>query len=216
MLIDLHSHTWPLSDDSSLDANELIQRSKEAGIDGICLTEHDFFWNEEKVKELAFKHQFLVLPGCEINTDDGHILVYGLHRYVYGMHRTQELARMVEAAGGAMVAAHPYRRLLPWFAQKDPDAYHNAIERGKQVSAYQYVAALETENGRGSEVENAFSHRLAEAMELPETAGTDSHAFADIARCATYFEGDIRSLEDLITELKAGRFYPVALQKAGR
>ena len=198
-----------------LDPNELIERTKAAGIDGICLTEHDFFWDPVKIQELGFSHQFLVLPGCEINTDDGHMLVYGLHRYVYGMHRIKELARMVEVAGGAMVTAHPYRRLLSSATEMGSDDYHNAIERAKRMPAFQSATAIETENGRGSEVQNHFSRRLARELDKAGTAGTDSHEVIDIARCATYFEADIRSLDDLIRELKAGRFYPVSLQRAG-
>ncbi|HWO94222.1 MAG TPA: CehA/McbA family metallohydrolase [Dehalococcoidia bacterium] len=213
MLIDLHSHTWPLSDDSLLDPDDLIIRTKEAGIDGICLTEHDFFWDHEKVRQLAHKHQFLVLPGCEVNTEQGHMLTFGLTEYRFGMHRVEELARMVDAVDGAMIAAHPYRRQMPW-QPNDPNDYHRALERAKQNRAYRYVAALEIENGRGSERENEFSRRLATELEMPGTAGTDSHARKDIARCATYFEADIRSLEDLIQALKAGRFYPVTLQRA--
>lgn len=215
MLIDLHSHTWPLSHDSLLHVDELIERTKAAGIDGLCLTEHDFFWDAEKVRQLAAEHQFVVLPGCEVNTEDGHMLVYGLQSYTYGMHRVHELAQLVETVGGAMVAAHPYRRQMPW-APGDPDDYHRALETAKQNPAYAYVAGLEVENGRGNDRENAFSRRLAQEMELPGTAGTDSHMLPDIARCATYFEEDIRSLEDLIRELKAGHFYPVTLQRAAK
>jgi predicted metal-dependent phosphoesterase TrpH len=213
VLIDLHSHTWPLSDDSMLDPSDLIERTKAAGLDGICLTEHDYFWDTEKVRELAKKHEFLVIPGCEINTDDGHMLVYGLHRYVYGMHRVDELAQMVETAGGAMVAAHPYRRFIPWTPRTEQE-YHHALERAMRTKAYGYANALEAQNGRGTEFENTFSRRLAEEMQKPATAGTDSHAQRDIARCATYFEGDVRSLDDLIRELRAGRFYPVVMEKA--
>lgn len=215
MLIDLHAHTWPLSDDSLLDPDDLIERTKAAGIDGICLTEHDYFWDIERVRQLAAKHQFLVIPGCEVNTEDGHMLVYGLQNYTYGMHRVRELAQLVEAADGAMVAAHPYRRQMPWYPD-NPDDYHRALERAKNNKAYAHVAALETENGRGSERENAFSRRLAEEMRMAQTAGTDSHAQRDIARCATYFEQDIHSLDDLIRELKSGRFYPVTLQGAAK
>lgn len=213
MLIDLHSHTWPLSDDSLLDPDDLIERTKAAGFDAICLTEHDYFWDVARVRELAQRHEFLVIPGCEINTEEGHMLVYGLTSYSFGMHRARELARLVDAAGGAMVAAHPYRRQMPW-RPDDADDYHRALEKAKKNAAYEHCQALEIENGRGSERENAFSRRLAEALDMPGTAGTDSHARKDIARCATYFEAEVTSLDDLIRELKEGRFYPVALEGA--
>ena len=38
MLIDLHTHTRALSWDSDLDLDELIERSRKAGLDGVCLT----------------------------------------------------------------------------------------------------------------------------------------------------------------------------------
>ncbi len=213
MLIDLHTHTRPLSWDSYLTPDELVERTKAAGLDGLCLSEHDYFWKPEDVIALGKRHNFLVLPAIEINTDDGHMLVYGLSKYVYGMHRSHELARHVEQAGGAMVAAHPYRNQMPWQTD-DPQRYHEALVRASRNPAYQHCVALERINGRGTQKENAFSAALCDLMGMPGTAGTDSHARSDIGRCATYFERDIRTIEDLIEELKAGRFRPVDLTAA--
>ena len=213
MLIDLHTHTRPLSWDSFLTPDELIERSKQAGLDGICLSEHDYFWKPEDVLELAKRHSYLVLPAIEINTDDGHVLAYGLEKYVYGMHRSHELAHHVEQAGGAMVAAHPYRRQMPWYIESERD-YQEALVRASRNQAYRYCVALEVLNGRGSEKENAFSQRLCDLMSMRGTAGSDAHARHDIGRCATYFERDIHDVEDLIEELKQGRFRPVDLSTA--
>ncbi len=210
MLIDLHTHTKPLSWDSYLTADELIEHAKNTGLDGVCLSEHDFFWKPEDVRELAKRHDYLVLPGIEINTDDGHILVFGLQEYVYGMHRTRELVERVEQAGGAMVAAHPYRRQMPWYIRSERD-YEEALLRASRNPAYHYCAAMEVINGRGSEKENTFSQRLCEQMGMPATAGSDAHERSDIGRYATYFERDIHDVEDLIEELKAGRFRPADL-----
>ncbi|MEX2247379.1 MAG: PHP-associated domain-containing protein [Dehalococcoidia bacterium] len=210
MLIDLHSHTRPLSWDSYLSPDDLVERSKAAGLDGLCLSEHDYLWNPDDVLALGRRHNFLVLPAVEINTDDGHILVYGIDKYVYGMHRSHELAHHVEQARGAMVAAHPYRRQMPWYLEDDRD-YREALARASKNPAYQYCAALEKINGRGTVKENAFSAALCEFMEKPGTAGTDSHSRSDIGRCATNFERDVRDIYGLIEELKAGRFESVDL-----
>ena len=210
MLIDLHTHTRPLSWDSYLSPDELVERSKAAGLDGICLSEHDYFWKPEDVLELAQRHNYLVLPAIEINTDDGHILVYGLEKYVYGMHRSHELAHYVEEAHGVMIAAHPYRRQMPWYMESDRD-YQEALVRAARNPAYRYCAALEVINGRGTEKENEFSQQLCDLMQMRGSAGSDAHARIDIGRCATYFERDIDDSEALIEELKAGRFRPVDL-----
>lgn len=211
MLIDLHSHTWPRSHDSVLNPEDLVVRAKRAGLDAIVFTEHDTLWDEAAVREIAEKHEFPVFAGVEISTDDGHMLVFGIDKYVFGMHRSDTLAKYVEQAGGAMVAAHPYRRQMPWYVRNEED-YEQALQRASRNPAYQFCDAFEELNGRGSEKENAFSKRLGDMMGMPGTGGTDSHAIQDIGRCATHFERDVSGERDLIEELKAGRFYAVDLR----
>jgi predicted metal-dependent phosphoesterase TrpH len=213
MLVDLHTHTSPISWDSSVTPDELIERAKAAGIEGVCLTEHDYFWAPEEVRALARRHDFLVLPGIEINTEEGHILVYGIDRYVYGMHRSQELADHVARAGGVMIAAHPYRRHMLWY-QHGQSAHEDALARAARNPAFHLCTALEKVNGRAAQRYNEFAARLCDVLGLPGTAGSDCHSPSDIGRCATDFERDIRDLSDLIAELKAGRFHPVELQPA--
>ncbi len=211
MLIDLHSHTWPRSHDSVLNPDDLVERAKSAGLDAICFTEHDTVWDQREIEEMRARHNFLVLAGVEISTDDGHILAFGIDRYVFGMHRAPELARYVKQGGGVMVAAHPYRRQMPWFTRNE-DEYRAALEKASRNPAYEFCNALEAVNGRGSDKENEFSRRLCEKMALPGTAGTDSHAISDIGKCATYFDREIQDERELIAEIKAGRFYPVDLR----
>jgi predicted metal-dependent phosphoesterase TrpH len=211
MLIDLHAHTWPRSHDSVLSPDELVERAKRAGLDGIVFTEHDTLWDEQSVREISERHNFLVLAGVEISTDDGHILTFGIDRYVFGMHRSPELAKYVQAHDGAMVAAHPYRRQMPWYIRNEEE-YEQALQRAARNPAYNFCDGLEELNGRGSDKENAFSKRLCDRMGMPGTAGTDSHAIQDVGKVATYFERPIRDVRDLIQELQAGRFYAVDLR----
>jgi predicted metal-dependent phosphoesterase TrpH len=213
MLIDLHTHTRRHSWDSDLTPDELIEHSKRTGLDGICLTEHDFFWDLAEVRELSRRHSFLVLPGVEINTDDGHMLCFGLESYVYGMHRVAELAAHVQRAGGVLVAAHPYRRQLPW-RPDDAEDQQRALTRAAANPAYAVCAALEQINGRGSDVENAFAAAVCDSLGRPTTAGSDAHVAADIGRCATDFTDRIESLADLIEALKRGRCRAVDLRIA--
>lgn len=207
MLIDLHTHTRKLSWDSSLDASDLIERCRALGLDGICLSEHDFFWDDGAAQALADRHGFLVVPAVEINTETGHVLCFGLSGYVYGMHRWPELAEHVQRAGGAMVAAHPHRRRMPHQA-KDPTGYAEALDRACDDPFYQACAALETGNGRCNEVQNAFAHDLAQRLGRPATAGSDAHDPQDIGVCATEFDDRITGLRDLIDALHGGRFRP--------
>ena len=208
MIIDLHNHTIPRSYDSVLQPEELINRAKQVGLDGICLTEHDFFWEPSVVEELAVEHGFLVLPGVEMNTEDGHILVFGLERYVFGMHRTAFLKHIVDEVGGVMILAHPARRRL-----YPEDSLEEAVTRAYQSGVYELVDGIEILNGRATDTENNFSISLNQRLGLKATGGSDSHGAWEVGRCATVFERPIASLQDLITELKEGRFSPIDLRR---
>lgn len=211
MLIDLHNHTWPRSHDSVLDPADLVDRAREAGLDGICLTEHDTIWNPDDAQKLAEEKGFLVIAGIEISTDDGHILAFGVEKYVFGMHRAERLAAHVNERGGCLVIAHPYRRQIPW--KDTEEEWAKALQRATTNPAYEHCIALEVLNGRGNERENKFSQDLCEIMDLPGTAGTDSHAVHDIGKVATYFESDsIETWQDLVRELQARRFHAVDME----
>jgi predicted metal-dependent phosphoesterase TrpH len=210
MLIDLHTHTRRFSWDSDLTPDELVDLSKRAGLDGVCLTEHDFFWDEADVLALSKRHDFLVIPGVEINTDDGHMLCFGLKSYVYGMHRAPELAACLEASGGVMVAAHPYRRRLQP-GNADEAFAQAAVVRAAADPALADCTAVERINGRGSERENAFAAACCDLLRLSGTAGSDAHTATDVGSCATEFQSRITCVGDLIAALKGGQYRPVRL-----
>ncbi len=212
MLIDLHTHTYPQSDDSFVSVDDLIDRAKTLGLDGICLTEHDQFWNLEEVKSLSIRHEFLVLSGSEINTDAGHILVFGLQEYVFGMHKPAFLRQVANKVGGVMIAAHPYRRRYLSDPGKDPDARAEMLERALADNFFLMCDAIEGCNGRGKPDENEFSGDVGNAFVLPSTAGSDAHRLEQLGTVATRFDRRIKDLETLVSEIKAGRFRPEALR----
>jgi len=207
LIIDLHCHTKPWSDDSFLEPTELIQQAKQAGLDAICLTEHEWFWDKKALARLGQEHGFLVLPGVEINTDDGHFLVFGIEEYSFGMWRTEYLRQIVDEAGGVMVLAHPYRRNFY------RDDLQTAVERYCQKPFLQLVDTIEVLNGRASARETEFSQELCRRLNLKGIGGSDAHSTSDMPSCATLFERKISNVEELITELKAGRFRAVDLRQ---
>lgn len=208
MIIDLHTHTRPWSDDSELEPAELIHQAKKAGLDAICLTEHDWFWDKDELARLSQEHDFLVLPGVETNTDDGHFLVFGIERYSYGMHHTEYLKSMVDEAGGAMILAHPYRRNL-----HREDDIGDVVEQFCQRPFLRLLDTIEVLNGRGSERQNKFSQELCRRLNLKGTGSSDAHSLSEIPSCATLFENKISNVKELITELKAGRFRAIDLRQ---
>jgi predicted metal-dependent phosphoesterase TrpH len=206
MLIDLHTHTLPLSDDSELTPDELIAHAKSAGLDAICLTEHDAFWNDDDISALCRKHRFLVLPGVEINTEEEHLLVFGLTKWILGMTRAAFVRELVDEVGGVVIVAHPFRRKILRGEYTEDERYYRELNRAAENPFYRMVDAVEVFNARGLERENDFSRDLADRLNLRGVAGSDSHEVEDIGRAATFFKREVSSLEELIVELKAGRF----------
>jgi len=206
MLIDLHTHTNPRSDDSFLKPDELIVHAKRVGLDAICLTEHDWFWDEKEIAELCQRHKFLVLPGVELTTEEAHLLVFGLKKYVFGMHHASFVKKLVDEAGGAIIVAHPYRRHFPIGAEPEDERYYPALTRACENPVFEVADAIEVLNGRGSKKENAFSLKISKELNLRGVGSSDAHEIQDIGSAATFFERRIGNLQELIAELKAGRF----------
>ena len=213
MLIDLHTHSYPGSDDSFMGADELIETARAIGLDGVCLTEHAYFWSTDDVRELSRKHNFLVLPGCELNTDDGHVVVFGLQEYVFGLHRAAFVRQLVDRSGGVIIAAHPFRhRFLEEPARKS-ESRRAMLERAAGDGFFRLCDAIEGINGRGHPLENGFSTDLGNRLDMRMTGGSDAHRVPQLGTAATRFETAITDLDDLLRELRAGRFQAVDLCK---
>ena len=210
MLIDLHNHSFPKSDDSVLSIDTLLDLYKQTQVDAVCLTEHDTFWTTEETKVLSERHGLLVIPGVEINTDNGHVIVFGLEEYIFGMHKIDFLTDCVEKVGGAMIAAHPYRRRF--MKGMDQTLLDHRITEAQSDPLFKYCDAIEGMNGRGTIEENEFSVSLAETLGLPITAGSDAHSPLDIGKCCTEVGSEVESVHDLIGVLKRGDVKPVILR----
>ncbi len=210
MIIDLHTHTWPHSDDSDLKPEELIRQAKRSGLDGICFTEHDWHWKEEDVARLSHEHDFPIFHGMEISSDEGHVLVFGLAEYKFGMHHAKFIRRLVDEAGGAIILAHPYRGRVRY--NPNPDQLLDSVCKDY---IFNLVDAVEVVNGRSNSKENNFAHELCRRLDLRGVGGSDAHSLSDIPSCATHFEKRISSIEELITELREGRFRAVDLRRHG-
>ncbi len=196
-----------------MSVDELIEGSKSLGLDGICLTDHDTFWSAEQIRDLSSKHDFLVIPGCEINTEAGHVLVFGLSKYQFGMHRPEFLQASVDKAEGVMIAAHPYRRRFLEEPAERPEVREEMLERASGDEFFQMCQGIEALNGRGLAVQNSFSLELGGRLSANMTAGSDAHKVEQIGTVATEFQRPVSCLKDLIRELREGRYQPVDLRK---
>ena len=79
MILDLHAHSIK-SDDGRAKVANYCQwiKAKNIPINGFVLTEHRQFDNESDYSDLAEKHGLIILKGAEVETEYGHVLVFGV------------------------------------------------------------------------------------------------------------------------------------------
>ena len=208
-VIDLHVHSSPASPCSSISLPELVAEAKKAGLDGICLTDHNYLWERREVEELRQKYGFLILRGNEITTDQGDILVFGLEEDIRGIIPLAELRKKVLAAHGFMVAAHPFRGFLTFGIGYLGLTVEKAMER----PVFKGVDAVEVLNSKVSAQENGFAAEVAKGLALPVTGGSDAHGPGEVGLYATRFPGPIQNEGDLLKNLRKGGFTPVSFRK---
>lgn len=212
MIIDLHTHTKNGSPCSYVEPDKLIQQAKLLGLDGICFTEHNQLWDTKALEKLRIKHDFLVLGGIEATIDDGgQVLAFGLHQHGpwLSIYRLKDLRQAVDEVGGIIIAAHPFRGYSPSFystchpgSPEFDDACQNPILK--------LVDAMETHNGHGAFSQHSFSTEVASHLNLKATGGSDAHAAPELGTCFTIFENKIRNEQELIAELKRGKYRAAA------
>lgn len=218
MILDLHVHTSKGGTDSSLSVEELIEETKRIGLDGVCLTEHAYRWEKGELEHISRMSGIVLIGGMEISTELGHIAVVGLDRYISGIHKIAKLRSVVEEVNGFAIALHPFRR---YFDYPDPARVRQSNQSIEQLIAeemvmlpvFGFVDEVEVMNGACNELENGLGLEAARRLSMTGTGGSDAHSRAGIGYYATIFERDIQTKEDLIQELRAGRFYPA--RKAG-
>jgi len=209
MIIDLHSHTKPKSEDSDLTPGELIGKAKLSGLDGVCFTEHDYHWKDEDINTLRTEFNYPIFRGIEISCNEGDLIVFGLSEYTFGMHHAEVVRRAVDEVGGFIILAHPFRKRVRFGYSTSPSIL---LDEVSSHYVFDLVDAIEILNGGSRDNENEFAWELAKRKNLRGVGGSDAHDAADIPSFATEFERPVGSLEELIFELKTGRFRAVDLR----
>ncbi|MEE9199795.1 MAG: PHP-associated domain-containing protein [Dehalococcoidia bacterium] len=210
MIIDMHSHSV-FSDDARATVEQYLKwitkvvRRKHR-LDGIVLTEHRGFNGEADYSALEEEYRIKVFKASELDTNRGHILVYGVNEHLLSRFDFSdvnidagELIREARASGAIAVPAHPGRRRIGLceFLGREGDIHG--------------VEVVEVLNGGSTPSENQRAQELAADRNYRSIGGSDAHFVSGIGKFATDFENSIQSIEDLVAELRNGAFEPVRL-----
>ncbi len=211
-VIDMHIHTVVGSMDSDISPKRLGEQALVSGLSGVAITEHMHMWRPDEIAHFREEHGLFAYNAREWSTDMGHIGVFGLPPDVKGIRYASDLRRAVEDHGGFMVINHPFRYFpgpssLLFGDRREAQAL--SIAEMAQHPVFSMVDAVEVLNGGCIERENNLAQEVALHRGLPRVGGSDSHMPLEVGRYATMFEKDVASEEEMLEELRAGRFEAV-------
>lgn len=188
--LDLHVHSEH-SPDGTLPVARLAELAAVAGLTGFALTDHNTIDGHRQLRDLAGSYPSLwLIPGVEVSTREGHLLVYGVEELPPRGRPAEETLRWVRARGGHAIVAHPFR----W-----------SHGMGRKVTSRLAADGIEAVNGHNSALANAKAGLLAARRSLGATGGSDAHREGEVGLAFTEFpEGPTRP-DELWDEIARGR-----------
>ncbi len=167
--VDMHLHTEH-SRDSRTTLQVFAGAAADAGLDVVCVTDHDTIEGALRLRELDLA--FRVVVGEEIHTREGELIGLFLERAVPpGLTAGETIARVHEQ-GGLVYVPHPFSRNRRGHLRGD------ALERVASL-----VDAIEVFNAREAFAgDNRRALAFAVAHRLPGGAGSDAHRANEIGR----------------------------------
>ena len=181
----------PFFHDSIQDVEAIAWRLIELKIRIVAITDHDSLDGYMMLERINKERKLglIVVPGCEISSNEGDILAYGIKRKIEQGLGAAETISMIHEQGGIAVAAHPY---MP-FALGD-----RIYRRG--------FDAIEVFNSLASRRKNGLAESAARKLSLPGIVGSDAHQKEEIGRSLMLFPKDTKDYHDVIKHIKRGDF----------
>lgn len=189
LTVDVHAHTRffhgfdslaPVYD--PLGARMLSRMAQRRGLDAVATTNHDYY------RDLSGGETGVeLLPGIEVTTSRGHVLVVGPSPPKLTEAGELTPAQVVDIAHDrncAAIIAHPFRNSTV----RDADADFDAVEL----------------NGKGTEsVEQV--RQFADERDLPLVGGSDAHFPLEVGRAYTEVDATRATPEAIVDAIREGR-----------
>ncbi len=188
---DLHIHTV-YSSDSLIQPKSLVDMlAAHNFIRAAAVTDHDSVRGCRATIELAEAYpDILIIPGAEISTTEGDILVLGTEELPPKPWTPETVVDYAKNIGAVTIVAHPFR------------------EYGMGEMARKYdVDAIEVLNGGSSTAANNEAKTLAKSMGLPGTAGSDAHQISELFSVNAKIEANL-NVESVLKAIRKGSISP--------
>lgn len=187
---DLHVHST-YSKDSLITPKDLIYYSKKNGLNAVAVTDHDKL---EGAYKIAKKTDFLVIPGMEISSSEGHIVALNIKEPIPKGLSARETVERIKRFGGVAIACHPFVRFKGCLKDRVCETFD----------------AIEVINARAVPYSKSvkLAQETAERLNLSRVAGTDAHFGPQIGYGYTVIDAEDTTVEAVCKAILAGNCQP--------
>lgn len=184
---DFHIHTI-YSADSLIQPKSLVDMLvAHSFIKVAAITDHDSVRGCRATVELASAYpDILVIPGVEISTTQGDVVVLGTYELPPKPWTPEVVADFAKSIGGVSIVAHPFR----------------TYGMGERARNYK-VDAIEVLNGGSSQDANDEAKEFAKILGLPGTAGSDAHQVSELFSVCNKVEASL-NIDSILKAIKTG------------
>ena len=199
MRVDLHLHS-DYSHDGQSSLEELIERSRECGLDRIALTDHNTVEGALKLAHIAPE---LTIVGEEAKTREGEVIGLFIKRRLPPYLPPEDVMDLVHEMGGLTYIPHPFDRHRSHFR---PERIVELADRIDIIEVYNPWCDVEA---------NRAAARMAAGLGKITATGSDAHAAFELGRSWMEME-DYVGATDFLEKLQHARHVITVKSGGGR
>jgi len=185
--LDLHIHSQ-YSEDGAGAPKEIIKIVKKKGLNGLAITDHNTVEGGIKALKVAPKN-FIVIPGVEISTADGHIIALNVKENIPRGLAVVETVEKIIDIGGTPIVPHLFRTM-------------SGIKMENLKKIHKELSAIEVFNGCSVPQSNLKTAKIAKEFKLGGTGGSDSHDPRFVGNAYTTVDTTNFTIDNVIREIE--------------
>lgn len=188
---DLHVHT-EYSYDSTIPIDKLIPFAKHRGLSGLAITDHDTMEGlYQFFKSVEVDDDFIVIPGIEVTTDRGHVLLLNIEHYELRTNNFFDVVDYARSVEALIIIPHPM----------DPFRPFKGLNR-----VIDYVDGIEVANSSDILIKRHFGRlvKLVKECGKAMTAGSDAHIIEAVGMSHIILDKEVHGKDELMKYIKSG------------
>lgn len=194
---DLHVHSF-FSADAASSPEQLVAAARKKGLSGIAITDHNSCESVDYCLERGLMNKegtpvdgFLIVPGVEVSTAEGHLLCIGATLPDMLGRPALEVEQAIHERGAIAIPAHPYDK---WRAGIREEILLQM--RTPMIEVFNSAVSARSYNVRAKEFANAHGRKM--------TAASDAHHASAVGTASVAYDLDEFSVAGLLRAILKG------------